>query len=58
MAAARCTKSSKPAVQDQVKHNASSVQRRVDALSDSRQTEEEAAFVGELLARPSTLPSE
>ncbi len=59
MAATPRTKSGKPAAaRDQVKRSRSSVQRRVDALSDITLTEEEAAFVDDLLARPSTLRPE
>ena len=56
MAATPRTKRSKrAAAQDRVKSGVSSVQRRIEALSDITLTEEEATFVDEMLARSSTL---
>jgi hypothetical protein len=46
------------AAQKLAKRSTSSVQRRVDALSDITLTEEEATFADEVLARPSRLPRE
>ncbi len=59
MAATPRTKGSKPAAaREQAKRSTSSVQRRVDALSDITLTEVEAEFVDRMLSSPSNLPLE
>lgn len=58
MAATPRTKRDKQASQDAPEQVASSVQRRVDALSDITLTEQEAESVDRMLAAPSKLPPE